>query len=76
MQISSTSILKFLALFQVCLNRRDEVQAMKCLAKAVQADPTNLQMRAAPKKVGWESADEDSDDEELEFGASAIELQD
>jgi general transcription factor 3C polypeptide 3 (transcription factor C subunit 4) len=27
------------------------------------------------KKVGWESADEDSDDEELEFGASSIELE-
>ncbi|EFX62545.1 hypothetical protein DAPPUDRAFT_270228 [Daphnia pulex] len=31
--------------------------------------------RAAAKKVVWESADEDSDDEELEFGASSIELQ-
>jgi general transcription factor 3C polypeptide 3 (transcription factor C subunit 4) len=27
------------------------------------------------KKVGWESADEESDDEELEFGESSIELQ-
>jgi general transcription factor 3C polypeptide 3 (transcription factor C subunit 4) len=44
MQISSISVLKLFALFQVCLNRSDEVQAMKCLAKAVQADPTNLQI--------------------------------
>ncbi|EFX88282.1 hypothetical protein DAPPUDRAFT_311610 [Daphnia pulex] len=35
---------KWLRLAQVCLNRSDEVQAMKCLAKAVQADPTNLQI--------------------------------
>ena len=28
----------------MCLNRKDEVQAAKCLAKAVQADPGNLQI--------------------------------
>ncbi|XP_046641592.1 general transcription factor 3C polypeptide 3-like [Daphnia pulicaria] len=35
---------EWLQLAQVCLKRRDEIQAKKCLAKAVQADPTNLQI--------------------------------
>ena len=28
----------------MCMNRKDEVQAAKCLSKAVQADPGNLQI--------------------------------
>lgn len=45
---------EWLRLAEVCLSRNDTVQASKCLAKAVQADPSNLQIHqryAQPSRV-------------------------
>ena len=38
------NLLKFFLVCQLCLSRGDLEQASKCLAKAVQADPSNLEI--------------------------------